>query len=59
MEDVLHILVTDNGELVSKLMTDFCNLHSIDHQLTAPYTSAQNGHAEHLHRTLAGKARTM
>jgi hypothetical protein len=57
--DTLHILITDNGELVSNSMTEFCNIHRIDHQLTAPYTSAQNGHAERLHRTLAGKARTM
>jgi hypothetical protein len=28
-EDVLCILVTDNGELVSKSMTDFCNLHML------------------------------
>jgi transposase InsO family protein len=40
-------------------MKEFCALHGIDHQLTAPYTSAQNGRAERLHRTLANKARTM
>jgi hypothetical protein len=57
--DILRILVTDNGKLVSKAMTAFCDLHGIDHQLTAPYMSAQNSHAKHLHRTLAGKARTM
>src|SRR5713226_6106841 len=34
-------------------------MHGIDHQLTAPYTSAQNGHVEHLHRTLLGRARSM
>jgi transposase InsO family protein len=57
--DILRILVTDNGELVSNSMKEFCALHGIDHQLTAPYTSAQNGRAERLHRTLANKARTM
>jgi hypothetical protein len=31
----------------------------IEHQLTAPYTSAHNGRAEHLHRTLMGKVWTM
>jgi hypothetical protein len=34
----LKILVTDNGELVSKLMTDWCTEHGIEHHLTAPYT---------------------
>lgn len=29
------------------------------HQFTAPYTSAQNGRIERLHRTLMGKAHTM
>jgi transposase InsO family protein len=57
--DSLRILVTDNGELVSKSMKDWCNSLGIDHQLTAPYTSAQNGRAERLHRTLLGKARSM
>ena len=55
----LKILVTDNGELTSNAMSEWCSLHGIDHQLTAPYTSAQNGHAERLHRTLLNKARTM
>ena len=55
----LKILVTDNGELMSNAMSEWCSLHGIDHQLTAPYTSAQNGRAERLHRTLLNKARTM
>jgi hypothetical protein len=29
------------------------------HQTTAPYTSAQNGKSEHLHRTIMGRARAM
>lgn len=57
--DVLRILITDNGELVSKSMKDFCDSHGINHHLTAPYTSAHNGRVERLHRTIAGKARTM
>jgi hypothetical protein len=40
-------------------MHDFCLSEGIDHQLTAPYTSAQNGRAERLHRTILRKARTM
>jgi transposase InsO family protein len=55
----LKILVTDNGELSSHAMTAWCSLHGIDHQFTAPYTSAQNGRAECLHRTLLNKARAM
>jgi len=57
--DTLSILVTDNGELVSNDMHDWCNTEGINHHLTAPYTSAQNGRAEHLHRMLLGKARAM
>jgi transposase InsO family protein len=55
----LKILVTDNGELVSCAMTEWCSAHGIEHQLTAPYTSAQNGCAEHVHRTLLNKACAM
>lgn len=55
----LKILVTDNGELVSKSMTDLRSDHGIDHLLTAPYTSAHNGHAERLHRTILGCAHSM
>jgi transposase InsO family protein len=55
----LKILVSDNGELVSKSVSDWCSQHGIDHQLTAPHTSAQNGRAERLHRTILGKARAM
>jgi len=57
--DKLQILVTDNGELVSTKVRDWCNAEGIDHQLTAPYMSAHNGRAERLHRTLLGKARAM
>jgi hypothetical protein len=52
----LKILVTDNGKLVSKVMEAWCSHFSIDHQLTAPYTSAENGQAECLHRTILNKA---
>ena len=45
----LKILIIDNGKLIPKFMTDWCADHGIDHQLTAPYMSAQNGHAECLH----------
>ena len=55
----LKSIVTDNGELLSQSVTDWCAQLGIDHQLTAPYTSAQNGRAERLHRTLMDKVRTM
>jgi len=58
-EDTLRILITDNGELVSKSTQTWCQTHGIDHQTTAPYTSAQNGRVERLHRTINEKARTM
>ena len=45
----LKILISDNGELISKSMQDWADLHGINHQRTAPYTSAHNGHAKHLH----------
>ena len=45
----LKILVSDNGELISKSMQDWTSIHGIDHQCTAPYTSAHNGRAERLH----------
>src|SRR6266702_2783311 len=57
--DKLQILVTDNGELVSSNVHDWCNAEGIDHQLTTPYTSAHNGRAECLHRTLLRKACAM
>ena len=55
----LKTIVTDNGELVSTSMKDWCLAHGIDHQRTAPYTSAQNGRVERLHRTILGRARSM
>jgi len=55
----LKILVTDNGKLVLKSMTDWCSQFGIVHHWTAPYTSAQNRHAERMHRTLHDKARVM
>jgi len=57
--DRLKIIVTNNGGLVSKTTTAWCKLYRINHQLTTPYTSAQNGRAECLHRTILGKAHAM
>src|SRR6266702_2634554 len=57
--DKLQILITDNGELVSTKVCDWCNAEGINHQLTAPYMLAHNGRAECLHRTLLRKACTM
>ena len=57
--NTLRILVTNNGELVSNAMRVWCNTLGINHQLTAPRTSAQNGRIERLHRMILGKACTM
>ena len=56
-EHRLKILVSDEGELVSNSMEEWCAHFGIDHQRTAPNTSAHN--AKHLHRTLLDKARAM
>jgi len=50
----LKCLVTDNGELVSKSMQDWCQSLGIEHIITVPYTSAQNGCAERIHHTILG-----
>ena len=55
----LCYLVTDNGELCSNKMAQWCADRGINHQFTAPHTSAQNGHVKCLHRTLMNKARAM
>ena len=55
----LKSFVTDNGELASLQIHQWCTEKGILHLLTAPYTSAQNGRAERLHRTLMDKARAM
>ena len=55
----LKSFVTDNGELASLAIHDWCTRKGIQHLFTAPYTSAHNGRAERLHRTLLDKARAM
>jgi transposase InsO family protein len=55
----LKSFVTDNGELASNQIQEWCARKGILHLLTAPYTSAQNGRAERLHRTILDKARAM
>ena len=53
--ETLKILISDNGELVSKETSNWCTNEGIEHQLTAPYTSAQNGKVEHLHQQFRGR----
>ena len=55
----LKCLVTDNGELTSLQLRDLCTDRGILHLFTAPYTSAHNGRAERLHRTIMNRARSM
>ena len=52
----LKKIVTDNSELVSKTITNWCSTNGINHQCTTPYTSAHNSWAERLHRTILGRA---
>ena len=53
------IYTTDNGELKSTAMKQWCDSHGIEQQFTAPHVSAQNGRCERLHLTLLNKARSM
>ena len=52
----LCYLITDNGELCSNKMAQWCADRGITHQFTAPHTSAQKGRVKRLHRTLMNKA---
>ena len=53
-------LRTDNGgEYISKDFKDFLRSKGIRHELTVPYSPAQNGVSERLNRTLVESARTM
>jgi transposase InsO family protein len=52
-------IISDNGELKSCAMADWCAKEGITHLFTSPYTSAQNGRVERLHLTLSNKARAM
>ena len=45
----LCYLVTDNGELCSNEIAQWCAERGITHQFTAPHTFAQNGRIERLH----------
>lgn len=49
----------DNGELLSTACRAFLAERGYSQRLTAPYTSAQNGRVERLHRTLMDRARAM
>lgn len=55
----LRILITNNRELVSKSMCDWCNTEGIEHHTSAPHTSTHNGRAKHLHKTIVGKGCSM
>jgi transposase InsO family protein len=56
----VRIYQTDNnGEFTSKDFKKYLHKASIKHQLTTPYTSAENGKAERCHRTLLNRARAI
>ncbi|KAJ8480980.1 hypothetical protein ONZ45_g15469 [Pleurotus djamor] len=50
---------TDNGELKSKAMDDFCDSIGARHDYSAPYTSAHIGSVERHHRAVMEKGRAM
>ena len=56
---LIGIYRTDNGEFKSKDMKAWVESRGTTHQLTAPYTSAQNGRCERTHLTLMNRARAM
>lgn len=56
----LCTLRTDNGgEFTSSDFNDYCATSSIRQELTAPYSSAQNGVAERMNRTIQDTARAL
>src|SRR5216684_1551612 len=52
----LKSFVSDNSELATSQIKQWCTDQGILHLFTAPYTSAHNGWAERLHHTLMDKA---
>lgn len=49
----------NGGEYTSTSFVEFCNSASIEHQLTLPYTSQQNGISERKNRTIMDMARCL
>ena len=58
--NLIGTLRSDNGgEYLSKEFEEYLRAKGIHHELSAPYSPAQNGVAERLNRTLMESARTM
>ncbi|GLB42029.1 putative mitochondrial protein [Lyophyllum shimeji] len=56
----LKVIRFDNGrEFVNELIREYCDKHGIKIEVTAPYSSSQNGVAERVNRTLLEHARAM
>ena len=56
----VKIFITDNGgEYTSASYEAHLKQHGIQHLVTAPYTSAENGVVEHSHRTIMSRARAI
>ncbi len=54
----IGIVYTDGGgEYSSSMFEAMLQQQGIEHQTTAPYTSAQNGKSQHMHQTIMGQAR--
>ena len=56
---VLKIRTDNGGEFVNGTLHDFCRSRGIEHQLTVPHNSFQNGAVERAHRSILDKARTL
>lgn len=57
--EMVGIYVTDNGELKSTSMKDWCVSHRTVYQFTTLYSSAQNGRCECCHLVVFNKGWTM
>ncbi len=57
--ECIGIIRTDNGELKSNEMDNWCGLNGYWCEYTTPYTSAHNGKVEWLHLTIMNKMRVM
>jgi len=57
--ECLGIIQIDGGKLKSAAMNAWCDANSYTLQITAPYTSAHNGHVERMHLTLMNRMHAM
>jgi hypothetical protein len=53
------VCIRTDGAFDTAMWRDYCQKHSITHELSAPYLSSQNGLAEHAIRTTMDDVRTL